>query len=713
MITEIYIENYKLDVSADLDALLTFAIDDVKDFASRNTSFSKTITLPGTARNNAVFGNVFDIIQSGQYDSTQANVNFNYNVAKSASCIIFQGNIQIFKGVIRIMEIILDNESIEYDCAVFGELGGFISKMGALKLEDLDFSAYDHNWSIANIVGSWENASAGQGYYYPLIDYGTYSDDKHDWQYGTFKPALFAKEYIDKIFAKAGYSYNCALFNTSRFKSLIIPQNKKTLFKSTSFLINANNTADYTLINLNDTDRENVTFNTLTLGNFTQAAGVFTYTGANPITATLNFSIYGYANLHFNTGTTHNYSIIVTIYKNTTIIDRKTYSYGGYKDISLPYRYTYTGDVSFATNDELSVEVHIVIPSSNGTYYNSNVTAFNNTYLTLIASSNVLAPANYGDTLNMNSNLPSNILQKDFIASMIKMFNLYIFEDKFNQNVLNISPYVDFFDANPLNAIDWTYKLDRSKPISIKPMSELTSRYYEFKFKEDTDYWNDLYKKRYNLPYGSYLFDTQFEFANASNTVELIFSPTPLVGYLNEDKVYSTIYKRTDSNISHATDGGAFVTGKVEEKIDSNIRILIAKKVTGVASWNIIESNGNVLGTYTNYPYAGHFDDPDAPANDLNFSIPKELFFTITSGAFNVNQFNVYWLPYMYEIIDQDSRLLTATFRLNEQDINLLDFSKLIYVDGSLFRLNRIVDYNAATRDVCKVELLKVINTKY
>jgi hypothetical protein len=67
----------------------------------------------------------------------------------------------------------------------------------------------------------------------------------------------------------------------------------------------------------------------------------------------------------------------------------------------------------------------------------------------------------------------------------------------------------------------------------------------------------------------------------------------------------------------------------------------------------------------------------------------------------------------MYEIIDKDSKLLTATFRLNEQDINQLDFSKLIYIDGILYRLSKIIDYNASERDVCKVELLKVMQLTY
>jgi hypothetical protein len=93
--------------------------------------------------------------------------------------------------------------------------------------------------------------------------------------------------------------------------------------------------------------------------------------------------------------------------------------------------------------------------------------------------------------------------------------------------------------------------------------------------------------------------------------------------------------------------------------------------------------------------------------------VPKELFFTLLSGAINVTQFNVYWSPYMAEISDKDSKLMIAYFKLTNRDIYNLDFSKLIYVSGSYFRLNKIEDWNASELDVCKVELLKVINTVY
>ena len=276
-----------------------------------------------------------------------------------------------------------------------------------------------------------------------------------------------------------------------------------------------------------------------------------------------------------------------------------------------------------------------------------------------------------------------------------------VFEDPTKDKHLVITPFVDYYTGS--SAIDWSSKIDRSRPIRYKPMSELTARYYEFIFKKDSDYWNDLYDKRYNIEYGSYRYDSQFEFAHETQKVELIFSGTPLLGYSGEEKVYSTIFKRTGEGSS-----------AVEENTDSNIRILQNKNVTGVTSWDILADDGTtILGSYTDYPYAGHFDDPDVPTNDIQFGVPNELFFTLLTGAININQFNVYWSSYMAEITHKDSRLMTCTAKLNLLDIANLDFSKLIYVDGALFRLNKITDFNTSHEDTCEIELVKVINKIY
>jgi hypothetical protein len=678
---KIYIENKQLDITQGLESLLTFAIDDIKDFGARNTTFSKTIILPGTANNNSLFGNIFDARVSNPYASTSDNVSTNFNASVQAECFIFQNNIQIFKGTLRVLEIVIQGGFIEYECAVFGELGGLIATIGSNNLEDLDFSAYNHTFNYTNVVNSWDNVS-GTGYYYPLIDYGTYSAVKHNWQLGTFRPALYVREYIDKIFTAAGYSWSCDLFNTARFKKLIVPFNRKDLTNFDTLLLDV---YDSTPTNYNSTS--NIAFNTLTeLGLFTSSLSNtrFTYGGASPsLSGTITVSLTGeyYSDLQ---------EVIFAVVINGTPISNYTLpDTGGLTptpftvDIILPGR-------SFSPSDYIEIQIYT---NGIGTW-NASVETANLKY---VSDNPLPVPITNGDAVNLNETIPVNVRQIDFLSSVMKLFNLYLYEDNNTYRTVFIRPYVDFYNFNASGMVDWTYKVDRSKPISLKPMSELNSKIYDFNYKRDSDFYNELYSKRYNQGYGDYSFDSEYEFSNNNNKLEIIFSSTPLVGYSGEEKIYPTIFKKNAG---------------VEERIDSNIRIMQTKKITGVASWNILDG-ASTLGSPTVYGYAGHYDDPDVPSNDLNFGALRELFFTLTTGDLSNTQFNVYWSSYMAEISDKDSKLMSCYVKLDSADIFNLNFSKPIYIDGSLWRLNKIEDWNANFPDVCKIELLKVINTVY
>jgi hypothetical protein len=278
------------------------------------------------------------------------------------------------------------------------------------------------------------------------------------------------------------------------------------------------------------------------------------------------------------------------------------------------------------------------------------------------------------------------------------MFNFYIVEDKLKEKHLVIEPYIDFYSSNE---IDWTYKVDRDKAWNIKPMGLLNGRFFEYKYKDDTDFYNEGYKKKYNFPYGSRLEDTSFQFSKDKQTIEVGFSPSVLVQYQSRDKVMPAIYKKSKGN-----------SVDQEELVESNIRILMAKKMS-CSLWNIRNgktTDSPILGTnLTFYGYAGHFDDPLNPTKDLNFGACEEIYFVPISYTTN-NIFNNYWSAYIAEIADKDSKLLTCHVYLTEMDIAQLDFSKPVFIDGVLWRINKIMDYDATNGELTKVELLKVIN---
>jgi hypothetical protein len=681
--TEIYIEEQKIDLLKDISTEFTYAIDDVSEFGSRNTSYSKTISVPGTANNNLIFGYIFELNNANVTYDSLPNVGYNYNVTKQANCKIFIDKVQIFKGTLRILEIVIDKETIEYQCSVFGELGGFINQLGNKRLEDLDFSAYNHTYSVANISASWDNAG-GSGYYYPLIDYGnvstgTYGVAKKDFQYTTFRPALYVKEYIQKIFAGTDYTLDCSFFNTALFNRLIIPHNQTNI----TTLNNTSLNAAAKLITINTNLSPYVEYTMVTAGNFTLdgLGQLFTYGVGATITTDINVLLRG--NVTFFNPALPSYSVILK--KNNAEIGRQDFD----ASVSTFMNCSFTvSGVTFATTDTMQVEI-----LGNGIILNITMGEIG-----VLTSTPTQVQVNLGETIKVNDTIPKGIFQRDFFLSIVKMFNLYVYENKFNDKELVISPYVNFYPTSSATALDWTDKVDRAKPISIKPMSEINARYYNYKFKQDNDFYNENYRKKYTEGYGDFIFDTLFDFVKETDTLEVIFAASVLYQATGQDKVFPAIYKKSNTN-------------SAEDRIDSIIRIMQTKKITGVGSWNIMNTTTN-LGTYTSYGYAGHLDDPINSTSDINFGAPKEVQFVPANFTEN-NIFNEYHSPYLAEIVNKDSKLLTCFGLLDIVDIFNLDFSKYVYIDGVLFRLNKIENFNPMEYNTTKLSFLKVINTKY
>ena len=672
---ELYLENNKVDINESFSTILTLAIDDIKDFGAKNSTFSKTIILPGTKNNNKLLGNIFSINVANDYNSAQDNVGINFNAAIAANAIIFADNMQVFKGIFRVLEIIVDDGFIEYECAVFGELGGFIAALGTKKLEDLDFGIADLAWNNTNIANSW-NSITGSGVYFPLIDYGVVSTNKVDFDFKAFRPALYVKEYLTNIINTSGYTWDFPLLSTSLFNRLVIPNNQKELTKNTSdALVATAKTKNYT------SAAGMVEFNISNAGNFTitGSGSDFTYNSGTPFAGSIVLNVSGVIN-----AISPSSDFTVQLRKNGTPISIVTYTLPGSN-----YNFNAilnVASISLVNTDTLDVDLV-------GNFSDLDI---EQGYFNIISTTPTDTIINYGENIVINDTIPKGILQKEFFSSIVKMFNLYIFEDYTIEKKIKIAPFVTFYED--ATAVDWSLKVDRSKPMRIKPMSELNSRYYGYKYKTDNDFYAENYRKKYNEGYGDYIYDSLYEFAKETTSVELIFAQSVLYKYQGTDKVYPAIYKLSNENAK-------------EDRMDSVIRILQAKKISSVSSW-ALKNGGTTLASYTAYGYAGHLDDPTTSTFDLNFGVPKEIIFTTTSYTPN-NLFNVYWSSYLAEITDKDSRLLTVTMKLAYKDIYQLDFSKLIWVDGVLYRLNKIEDFNASKEDTCKVELVKIINRIY
>jgi hypothetical protein len=294
------------------------------------------------------------------------------------------------------------------------------------------------------------------------------------------------------------------------------------------------------------------------------------------------------------------------------------------------------------------------------------------------------------DEVDLNYNLPDNVKQSDFFNSIVKMFNLFVEVDKFNPNKLYIEPRPTFYSSGVTR--DWSDKLDYSKETKIIPMGELNNKTYLFTYKEDTDFFNNQYKSKYGEIYGEKRYDIQNDFLKGEVKTELIFSPTPLVDTIGHDRVLSKIYT-VDNN------GQIKPTG-------SNMRILYYGGLKQTSyPWSHIATSGTTV--RNDYPYAGHLDDVQEPTLDLNFGIPRQVYYTPSRYTSN-NLYNKYWKDYIEQIADKDSKLFTGYFLINEFDIQSLDFRDTFFFENEYWRLNKIIDYDRINNQPTKCEFIKL-----
>ena len=721
MITEIILENSRLDIYEDIGLELNLAIDDIKDFSSRNTTYSKTITVPGNANNNKIFGHIYSLTSANNYGvpTDSPSIGYNFDPTKQTNAKIFVNKIQVFKGVLRLLEIKIIKGQIEYECAVFGELGGFASSIANKTLQDTEFQnyfqQYNQVWNDTNIVNSWD--SSGTGVVYPLIDYGLCkhpaTGSGNDYHMDAFRPAFFVHEMLKKIIDYSGYTYSSDFFNTTFFRSLIIPNNFANLEQVVSNLLDAQSSNTTTT----GTDQL-LTFTSSTLNQFVTAGSTaFNFTGTS---GTLGvFTLQSFGTIQSSS------AVSVRILQNSTIIASQTLGSTGNQ--TTTFSVNLNVNATLTNLDQFKVQIVNLTGGSPAFTFFSSYTNFDFNSESLIP-----IQATFGGNLVMPNLLPKGILQKDLFISICRMFNLYVYEDKSKDKHINIEPFIDFYqigggfikiddfgdlvlhgepgDTTGLvlledtvsNAIDWSDKVDYSQDISIKPMSELNARFYDFQYTEDDDFYNQAYNKKYSESYGDRKEDTGFQFLEDRTNIDIIFSPSVLVKRFGDDKLAASILDKSD---------------QVEERRDSNLRIMQFNKVTGVNSWRLKEpsaqGNQNKGPALTAYGFAGHLNHPTTPTTDINFGVPKELLFSLSSQYPSTNLFTAFWGDYLAEIIAKDSKLLSCYLYLDLQDIYSLDFARLILIDGALWRINKVNDFNPSVPKTTQVELLRVIELTY
>jgi hypothetical protein len=736
MNTKIYINSELIDITDDVSIPLTYAIADVREPEKRNTTFSKTVVIPGSQLNNKLFGQIWNVNSSVNSSGT-TNFNPSFNPNLKANAIITYKDVVQFTGIVQLLNVnLLDEYEINYEVAFLGELGNIFQAIENKTLAQVDLSAYNHLYTAQNQKNSWDYSiikngasypfTLGEGYVYPLIDYGY--NNGVDWNVKHLFPAVYVKTIIDKIIGDSGFQYTSAFFNTDLFKRLVIPysggsalkltdaQIENRTFRATSSgvtsinLYSPNTTTtiqigdDSTVPNFDGGNNYNSTTSKFTVSK----TGTYTFklkpkvsithfpsanTTLNVQNASLGFfSIYRQGGGVMYSTAVYLTPVVATIQNVFSIIN------GGLTVTSGTTTLEQTGEISFNASVNAGDVFYCVFVMqvnqlySTGANSASNYGRLNINVGTMFAVNLADVNIQEGDLVTINNVLPAKFKQSDFLKSIIKCFNLFIQQDKLIPNKLLIEPRKNFYPNTADYVRDWTDKLDNTRQIKIVPMGELNTKRFIFTYKKDEDYYNKQYFDEYQEVYGEKILDVENDFLKGEIKNEVIFSPTPLVDTIGIDRIIPKIYDVDEQ-------------GTIKPKA-SNIRLLYygGVKTTNNPYNHIATSGTTVLSTYG---YAGHVDNPTAPVIDLSFGVPKEVMYLTDSYTAN-NLYNVYWADYFNELIDKNSKIFIGYFKLDEIDINELNFQCSFYFENEYWRLNKIYDYNPSSGEPTKCEFVKL-----
>jgi hypothetical protein len=742
MAGELFINDRLVDLDQSIPFPLTFNISDIKDLTARKGNKSKTIKLPGTRRNHELMLSVFTLSSIDKISDDESDfVDFDPSIKATAR--YYQNGLLEFNGVAQLMECTLSNGVWTFDVTLVSDTIDYIARLQKIKVNELGWSEYNHALSLTNQQNSWsglieENGSPayvysspdwdGRGYYYGLIDYGYTRPTPSTFGVEHMPPQVFVYEVLEKAFAYAGITWTSTFMESQLFKRLLLayaggdlPTIDSTQSNNDSaFTTEANNAGSGAIIKgtvqqygsgiafMNDltlTDDYDCTVNQDNINQLqttspvlfvsaTEGLVTVNYVGDHDITWTTNAAlIYG------------NYNVRLAIFKNGILISNDVIYQGVLEGVgnghSLTFTFDYSRQINLLINDALTFKISYNLLASQGLGFNG-LTFITTEIISNTADLNITRDTqtlSAGGTVNLAAFLPDMTCDV-FLKGIITAFNLFIKPSVADPSIVEIEPLNDFYNAAG-DAIDWTYKIDKSKDLTVTPTINFAAKNYKFNFEQDDDYFNTTYTDDVQKQYGQFLIESQSQFATNDAVFKLPFSQK-LLARIPEDSPssFTDLIVPRSFQIKTNEDG----TSTMEKKKGKPFIVQLGELRPGV--WEHRSETG-VDDNLTDYPYVGHLDSIDSPSFDFNFGVPDFVFWS--TSVYTTNNLYIYHEKFIKELVSRFGKQLTCSAMLAPEDINALDFKNLINIDGIVYRLQKVSDYDSGKNTSTQIELIRII----
>lgn len=318
----------------------------------------------------------------------------------------------------------------------------------------------------------------------------------------------------------------------------------------------------------------------------------------------------------------------------------------------------------------------------------------------------------------------------DIVLQYTKMYGLLWKADDINKTI-TICRRSTYFDDISLNS--WDNKLDRSKDYVIEPIT-FETKYVNFNYEDCDGYKYKSYKDKYGAEYGAYKLNTSYDFDSGdvnlfSGINTSLISQRSFVKYADlRDWDLKSYIKSNNDPIARI------------ESVDNEDSTAINK-----SSWYF--RNGNIALDYPVYitddsplmiqnkeycwytnAWKEELANVTAHVKSINelpsfsvvtdgytkqgclFKRPKEDYTLNKSIAEAKDNFvyDNFWKDYIDERYSVQNKKLTAYFNITPHDYLSFDFNKLVTLNGQLFMVNKIFDYDLNSSATTKCELVQI-----
>ena len=621
-----------LDLFKDEEIKISDNITGLFDIGVLPSDFTRTITLPGTKKNNAFFEHVYDISVADPFlFSTNQKVDAYFDF----------GGIYVASGYLQLNKVnVLANKFIDsYEVTIYGLLSSFAREANRNNLTDLTtLTQYNHSSSIYNITASWSGSLFDGDIVYPLADYGKYirydydeyptgiNSDSGSLGVGDFKPAIRVKAVWDAIFNQYGFTYTSSFIDSGVWDNVYLLCDNNLQYpiydgvdlegfgrfkafpvsgSDTDIIMAASNYLPLTYDNV----AENPNFSFLN-GEYTIDRQQSLIKGQIKLVTKVSgsagfpqFTLQAYR----TTGTPGSVAEVQLQAINKFFRETKTQvSSTGNKDYTLEEEFTMfitTGSYEFRLKYENFGGTNFTVTNNPG----GNTNAY-------IQVTEVTANADYR-VMNIARNLPygqSGIKQIDFIKGLQKKYNLIIYPSKTKPRHFVVETFNEWYKRGQIKSFN-DY-IDLNKKIEVVPANNLAVKELNFSDKLGLDLLAQNFNKEANRRFGTtYYVDDQNFFSQGKFEVETTFATSPL-RYVEGTGLSGSAAPNV--GIAHTVALGT-----------NSYDVCFATPITVYSTTGDIYTSGNILfyDIYLTNPVTGYSYVTDASGDIYNLSLSGQI----------------------------------------------------------------------------------------